>query len=223
MGLLRIVDGSTTRRRLAVVAALVLVTAACGGDDDTADPAPDASSTTDAAEEGSWCDVYDDLRSSDDFGGVEVAGAPEEIRGPLQELAEASTVDTEDVPPGTLTRLFEANAAVETWGYDHCGGDHPFCSVWIAVEQGVAVSALSGDDEATAYLKRLVDELEPVLTEHVPPELSDELATALTFTRASSDEDERAAEDATDALDEWARSEGCAGAPPEEDDEAAAP
>ena len=210
-------------RRLAPAAALLILAAACG-DDDAGTTSTDGSSTTASGDDAGWCDVYDELQSSEDFGAVDAAGAPEEIREPLQELATAADeLDPNDVPDGALTRLFEANAAVETWGYDHCGGDHPFCSVWITVQQSVAVSALSDGGDGTAYLERLVDELEPVLTEHVPPELSDALATALDYMHAPTDEGERAAAAANDALDEWTRTEGCAGAPPEKDDENAAP
>jgi hypothetical protein len=210
-------------RGATAAAALVLVIAACGtasDDEPTASSAPpDASSTREEAAGSGWCPVFDSLEASSDVAAVDVDGAPEEILEPLQVLVDdAELAEPDDDPaPGTLRRLLEAAGELQAWGHEHCDADHPFCSVWLTITGTLAALGLSGDAEASDEMKlrALVEAAGPVAVAHVPDELRDELDTALASTRwssAPSEPDERAAEAAFDALDEWMLAQGCAGA-----------
>ena len=204
--------------RVAVVGLLAL--AACGGDDRTATPddtpedTPTSSSTSpsSATNEGTeWCEDLAALLEPDDLTPAVIAGAPDEIRDDLEALHEAS--DTDPVGP-----LLEAQAAVESWGHDRCGGDHPFCSLWITYTGAVAAWALTEADPEE--IEEVVDEMDDALLHHVPAEELSHLRTALeSLEPPLSDAGERAAEAAYDALDEWAWSEGCEGAQDPADDD----
>jgi hypothetical protein len=209
------------------VVAVVVLAAACGGDGDRAahradDSAPVSSTTV---EPSSWCNELSALLHADDITEKQIAGAPEEIADELRVLVTAAKVDPQTDPMG-FTRLVSAYAAVGAWGHDHCGGEDPFCSLWITVEGTIAATALGGrDDEgATAALHAFLDGMEPVLADYVPSEMKAPLATFLTSVRSGgtstqSDVQERAAEAAVKALDQWAWTHGCEGAaPPSEPD-----
>jgi hypothetical protein len=215
-----------TSRRRSGIAALLLV-AACGGDGDTgasrATDSPPVTST--AAGEGAadWCDELAALEESEDvdLSSDDIAGAPEVIRAPLETLVDLAERDPASAPPGSLERGVRAVADVESWSHQHCGGDHPFCSLWISVSGAMAAPAFveeAQQDEANEQLLSLLDELDEVLMDVAPAEVGDDVETLLAlFSRASDatemgEEDERAGEAAEAALDEWAWSERCDGA-----------
>ncbi|MGH9085061.1 MAG: hypothetical protein ACRDYW_06375 [Acidimicrobiales bacterium] len=221
-----------TSWRRPAIAALLLVTA-CGGDDDTVGGSATDSTTvtsTAAGEKASdWCDELTALEQSEDvvLTSDDIVGAPEVIRAPLETLVDFGELDPTSAPPGSLERGIRAVAAIESWGHQHCGGDHPFCSLWISVSGAMAAPAFveeAQQDEANDQLISLLDQLEEVLMDVAPPEVRDDVETLLAwFSRASdgtemSEEDERAGEAASAALDEWAWSERCEGAT-EPDDE----
>ena len=218
-----------TSRGRSVIAALLLVTA-CGGDGDTvasgassttASPRPTSTTATEDAAD--WCDEFASLERSeqDRLTSDDIDGAPEVIRSALDVLVELGDPDPAASSPGDLERGFRAVAEVETWSHQHCGGDHPFCSLWITVNGAMAAPAFVEEeqqDEAYAEFTSFLDDLDVVLIEVAPTEVRDDVETTLAwFSRVGdgaemSDEDERVAEGAEAALDEWLWSEGCEGA-----------
>ena len=212
-----------------VAVAIVAVVAACGGDGDsvTTKPGGSASATTattttdTTVEPVGWCDELSALRASGDLTPDAIAGAPDEIEAPLEVLAGAADIDPQ---AGSLAPLLRAQAAVESWGYEHCGSDHPFCYLWITFAGAIAASAFADADQedVDAELRSFLDEMDDVLIEYAPPEMLDHVRAVLESvgsTSALSDADERAAEAADDALDQWTWTQGCeAASQPQADD-----
>jgi hypothetical protein len=214
------------------IAALLLV-AACGGGDDTVTSATDptgVTSTSAAEAPEDWCDELAALERAEDkdrLTSKDIAGAPEVIRAPLETIVVLGEMDPTSAPPGSDEEGVRAVAEVESWSHQHCGGDHPFCSLWISVNGAMATPAFveeAKQDEAFAELVSLLEELHDVLLEVAPAEVRDDVEAVLAAYSAVDDagtiseEDERLAESAETGLDEWLWSEGCEGAT-EPDDE----
>lgn len=213
----------TSRRRSAIAALLVVV--ACGGGDDTvarsATSSTAAPSTSARSAREDWCDELAALERSEDLDltSDDIADVPEVIRSPLETLVELGDLDPTSAPRGSLERGVRAVADVESWSHQHCGGDHPFCSLWISVSGAMATPAFVEEpqqDEAHAQLLSLLDELDAVLLDVAPTEVRDDIETLLALLSSGgtemSEADERAGEAAEAALDEWAWSERCDGA-----------
>jgi hypothetical protein len=202
--------------------AAMAIAPACGGDDDDATSAGSSS----PADEAGWCDEMAAIFESGDIPSNAVASAPDELEADLEALARASDVDPEAAPEGTLAGLLESQAAVEAWGHEQCGTDHPFCSLWNGYSGVIAGSTFAEADhevdqqDVAAELERVVGEMDDVLLAHVPEEVRGDLQTFTESMRAvlddpdlrMTDAEERAAEEAEDALDAWAVREGCEGA-----------
>lgn len=204
-----------------------MIVAACnGGGAATTDrgAAPPSSSTvTDGTDE--RCDAYAALQQAGELNADVIADAPGELREPLNVLDSAADVDPEALSAAALGRVVRAQAAIASWAHAHCGGDHPFCAVWVTVEGVIAASAFADatQDGNTDDTSSFVAEIDDVLAEHVPAELRGALRRFLDWfdpgrsTSPMSDEDERASEQAVNALEQWSWAQRCPGATPPDD------
>lgn len=203
-----------------VLLGLTLLASACGDDateamggdrtastDDELESDPDATSL--GAEDAEWCETWSRLRgaeapSPEDFGAA-ARTAPESIRGHVESLAadDLRVIEPRADPEAAVVFLRDV-LAVESWAYQHCGTEHPFCAAWPSFTSSIGLSALSGEPETPELLATFAA-LGALAMEHAPAEL-DHLEAIIEESVSGAvleGERERAAEAAYDTYDAW--------------------
>lgn len=212
-------------RALLISIAVGVLVAGCSddGDDATVEAGPgttvatsegddrDSTEVDAASDESAWCSTWAELRDAEEPTPEEIRGGPEvpsELRPVLDTLAEVMerSYETDEDPGGAeLVRAMEASTMLVAWGHEHCGDDHPFCIAWPAASLFIAQTAMTPDDDGEAFLTEEEGvQLVGLALDHAP----DGVGEHADIVRASlgtpiEDEQERAAEEAYDALDAW--------------------
>lgn len=210
-------------RALLISIAVAVLVAGCSdeGDDATVEAGPGTTATTteatdagpevDAAgDDASWCSTWAELRDAEEPTPEEIRGGPEvpsELRPVLDTLAEVMerSNETDEDPRGAeLVRAMEASTTLVAWGHEHCGDDHPFCVAWPAASLFVAQAAMTPDDGEAFFSEEEGMQLVELALDHTPDGV-DEHADVVRASLGTpiEGEQERAAEEAYDALDTW--------------------
>jgi hypothetical protein len=185
---------------------MALLAGACGDDATRPEAAPagtTASSTATAARDGAddWCDSYADLAEAPDPDPEALRAAAGSAPPELDEPLGIVLSDDTSLEPA---ELLDAVARIEGWAHEHCGTDHPFCTLWTQYAGALGSAALSGVEPEDEEVRALLDGMFEVAVRYAPDAVDAPLdVIASTPTTELRDDEERAAEAAYDEVDAW--------------------